>query len=59
MATSDCPSAECDKQVTMTTTERTAGHTIRLILGDQLNLQHRWFNEVESSCVIECLSGKD
>lgn len=35
----------------MTTTERTSGRTIRLILGDQLNLQHRWFNEVDDATI--------
>jgi deoxyribodipyrimidine photolyase-related protein len=36
-------------QMTMTTRERTAGHTIRLILGDQLNVRHRWFSEADDT----------
>lgn len=35
----------------ITTTERTPGLTIRLILGDQLNLQHRWFSEVDDATI--------
>ena len=39
----------------MTTTQRSSngipGRTIRLILGDQLNPQHRWFTEVDDAII--------
>ena len=35
----------------MTTTTPTPGQTLRLILGDQLNLQHRWFSETDDATV--------
>ena len=35
----------------MTTTTATPGQTLRLILGDQLNLQHRWFSETDDATV--------
>jgi deoxyribodipyrimidine photolyase-related protein len=34
----------------MTSTECT-GRTLRLILGDQLNPRHRWFNEVDDAVI--------
>ncbi|MET3117092.1 deoxyribodipyrimidine photolyase-related protein [Undibacterium sp. GrIS 1.8] len=37
--------------MTMTTTQMTSQTTLRLILGDQLNLQHRWFKEVDDATV--------
>lgn len=36
---------------TMTTNERPPGPTLRLILGDQLNVQHRWFTEVDAEVI--------
>ena len=33
----------------MTTTPSPPGHTLRLILGDQLNVQHRWFRQVDDA----------
>ena len=33
------------------TTKRTPGSTLRLILGDQLNLQHRWFSEIDDATI--------
>jgi len=33
----------------MTTTSSPPGHTLRLILGDQLNLQHCWFSQVDDA----------
>lgn len=35
----------------MKTTEDTSGCTIRLVLGDQLNPQHRWFHEVDDATI--------
>lgn len=35
----------------MTTSPRGAGPILRLILGDQLNLQHRWFSEVDEATI--------
>lgn len=35
----------------MTTTKRTPGPTLRLILGDQLSLQHRWFSEIDDATI--------
>ena len=35
----------------MTTKKRTSGPTLRLILGDQLNLQHRWFSEIDDATI--------
>ena len=35
----------------MVTTKRQAGPTLRLILGDQLNLQHRWFSETDDATI--------
>ncbi len=36
---------------TMTPTEPTTGPTLRLILGDQLNAQHRWFTEIDDAII--------
>ncbi|WP_332879459.1 cryptochrome/photolyase family protein [Massilia sp. S19_KUP03_FR1] len=33
----------------MTTPASPSGHTLRLILGDQLNLAHRWFSQVDDA----------
>ena len=35
----------------MVTTKRQPGPTLRLILGDQLNLQHRWFSETDDATI--------
>jgi deoxyribodipyrimidine photolyase-related protein len=35
----------------MTTTTPIPGQTLRLILGDQLNMQHRWFTETDEAIV--------
>ncbi|MDL2357589.1 MAG: cryptochrome/photolyase family protein [Pseudomonadota bacterium] len=35
----------------MTTTKRTPAPTLRLILGDQLNPQHRWFTDTDDATV--------
>ena len=37
--------------MTMMTKQTKSNTTLRLILGDQLNLQHRWFNEVDDATV--------
>jgi len=37
--------------MTMTNTTRPTGPTLRLILGDQLNAQHRWFTEVDDATI--------
>lgn len=36
--------------MTMATT-KPKQHTLRLILGDQLNLQHRWFSETDDATI--------
>ncbi|MES2758489.1 MAG: cryptochrome/photolyase family protein [Pseudomonadota bacterium] len=33
------------------TSRHTAGPTLRLILGDQINLQHRWFGEIDDATI--------
>jgi deoxyribodipyrimidine photolyase-related protein len=35
----------------MATTTRQIGPTLRLILGDQLNVQHRWFSETDDATI--------
>ncbi|MES2739372.1 MAG: cryptochrome/photolyase family protein [Pseudomonadota bacterium] len=35
----------------MSTTTRQTGPTLRLILGDQLNLQHPWFSEIDDATI--------
>lgn len=50
-ASSLCPRYDAGMTATTKTTNRPAGPALRLILGDQLNAQHRWFAEVDPATI--------